>query len=509
MSESNGDACATVVEILVPGPQGPGGGTDAGIGGHAVAVDDLAAGDALVFDGEVWENRPLASGGDMTKAVYDADGDGKVDAAAVADAVAWAGVTDKPADFPPAAHGHAIADVAGLAAALAGAGGVAGPETTLAGALAFFNDTTGTLLSSGEDTMTSLTVALTAIADAISDNAGTGGGGSLAWSDVTGKPAAFPPAAHGHVLADVAELEDALAGKASLASPAFTGEPTAPTAEAGTNSTRLATTAFVAAAVAAGSGGGGSPAWSDVTGKPDAFPPAAHGHAIADVTGLTDALAAKAPLASPAFTGEPTAPTAEAGTNSTRLATTAFVAAAVAAGSGGGGSLAWSDITGKPDAFPPAAHGHAIADVTGLTDALAAKADAAAIPAPAPAATLLAGADEAAFVTAKAVADANAPVALDASAATVSIDLAAGVNFALALPGNRTLANPDNARAGQSGSIRVTRTTAPATLSFGSAWAPAGGSFAISEAVGEADLVTFLVVAPGTVVFSVLNGFTL
>ncbi len=39
-----------------------------------------------------------------------------------------------------------------------------------------------------------------------------------------------------------------------------------------------------------------------------------------------------APLASPAFTGTPTAPTAAPGTNSTQLATTAFVAAAVAAG---------------------------------------------------------------------------------------------------------------------------------------------------------------------------------
>lgn len=44
-----------------------------------------------------------------------------------------------------------------------------------------------------------------------------------------------------------------------------------------------------------------------------------------------------APLASPALTGNPTAPTQAAGNNSTRLATTAFVTAAVAAGGGGGG----------------------------------------------------------------------------------------------------------------------------------------------------------------------------
>lgn len=42
---------------------------------------------------------------------------------------------------------------------------------------------------------------------------------------------------------------------------------------------------------------------------------------------------AKAPLASPTFTGTPAAPTASPGTNTTQVATTAFVAAAVTAGS--------------------------------------------------------------------------------------------------------------------------------------------------------------------------------
>ncbi|MCV5639883.1 phage tail protein, partial [Escherichia coli] len=43
------------------------------------------------------------------------------------------------------------------------------------------------------------------------------------------------------------------------------------------------------------------------------------------------ALALKAPLASPAFTGTPTAPTASQGTNSTQIANTAFVKAAITA----------------------------------------------------------------------------------------------------------------------------------------------------------------------------------
>ncbi|BAV74100.1 side tail fiber domain protein [Pseudomonas chlororaphis subsp. aurantiaca] len=51
----------------------------------------------------------------------------------------------------------------------------------------------------------------------------------------------------------------------------------------------------------------------------------------ADAAATETALAAKAPLASPAFTGTPTVPTAAVGTNTAQAASTAFVKAAVAA----------------------------------------------------------------------------------------------------------------------------------------------------------------------------------
>jgi hypothetical protein len=56
-----------------------------------------------------------------------------------------------------------------------------------------------------------------------------------------------------------------------------------------------------------------------------------HTHPESDVTNLVTDLAAKAPLASPALTGNPTAPTATPGDNDTTIATTAFVTAAVVA----------------------------------------------------------------------------------------------------------------------------------------------------------------------------------
>ena len=51
--------------------------------------------------------------------------------------------------------------------------------------------------------------------------------------------------------------------------------------------------------------------------------------AQSQITNLTSDLAAKAPLASPTFTGTPAAPTAAGGTNTTQIATTAFVTSAV------------------------------------------------------------------------------------------------------------------------------------------------------------------------------------
>lgn len=100
------------------------------------------------------------------------------------------------------------------------------------------------------------------------------------------------------VAANLDALTAVVATKAPLASPALTGNPTAPTATPGDNDTSIATTAFVTAA--------------------DAVVTAAY--VAADLL--------KAPLASPALTGNPTAPTASPGDNDTSIATTAFVTAA-------------------------------------------------------------------------------------------------------------------------------------------------------------------------------------
>lgn len=150
---------------------------------------------------------------------------------------------------------------------------------------------------------------------------------------------------HKHVAADITDLAALLAAKAARASPTFTGTVTVPTPAVNDNSTKAASTAFVVTALNNG-----------LAGKSNT----GHAHAITDITGLQSALDAKAPLASPAFTGNPTATTQDAGNNSTRIATTAFVTGAVAAA-----------VADKADK----GHSHDIVDIAGLQAALAGKLD--------------------------------------------------------------------------------------------------------------------------------------
>ncbi|MHA8083915.1 beta strand repeat-containing protein, partial [Aquirufa sp. A-Brett2-15D] len=166
-----------------------------------------------------------------------------------------------------------------------------------------------------------------------------------------------------------------IALRATIASPSFTGTPTAPTAAAGTSTTQLATTEFVSTMI----GGTYTPdadattkgklkLTNDLGGTSDlptvnsvggvssttiATLPTSVAANSASITSLTNSivsntssltsytdiiasntssitsivadLALKATINSPSFTGTPTAPTAAPGTSTTQLATTAFV----------------------------------------------------------------------------------------------------------------------------------------------------------------------------------------
>jgi hypothetical protein len=160
---------------------------------------------------------------------------------------------------------------------------------------------------------------------------------------------------------------------APIASPALTGNPTAPTPATSDNDTSIATTAFVKAqgyltsapvTSVAGKTGAVTLVNTDISGLgtmatantadystttvanglyyPLSSNPAGYltSAPVTSVAGRTGAVtlavadvSGAAPLASPALTGTPTAPTATAGTNTTQLATTAFVQQEVPAAS--------------------------------------------------------------------------------------------------------------------------------------------------------------------------------
>jgi hypothetical protein len=145
-----------------------------------------------------------------------------------------------------------------------------------------------------------------------------GGGGSVAWGDITGKPSTFPPTLP-IAQSGVTNLTSDLAAKAPLASPGLTGTPTTPTAAPGTNTTQIASTAFATAADTAlkativGSASTGMDTLGEI-----------ENYIIANVN---PALGGKADIFSPTFTGDPKAPTPATADNDTSIATTAFVKA--------------------------------------------------------------------------------------------------------------------------------------------------------------------------------------
>lgn len=114
-------------------------------------------------------------------------------------------------------------------------------------------------------------------------------------------------------------LNASIALKANIASPAFTGSPTAPTPLTGDNDASIATTAFVTTA--------NTNSASTLTTQYQAYTTAA----ITTFSNSNNiALALKSNLADPEFTGAPRAPTAASTDNSTQIATTAFANTAAA-----------------------------------------------------------------------------------------------------------------------------------------------------------------------------------
>lgn len=125
------------------------------------------------------------------------------------------------------------------------------------------------------------------------------------------------------------------------------------------------------------------------------------------------------------------------------------------------------------------------------------------------AALIRAGADDAGFITAKALADAGVPVQVPYTA-TVTLDLAAGTDFEIdPLTGNLTLANPAVIPPRWSGTILLPQdATGGRTISYGSAFKIAGGTPTASTAANAVDMLACRANRAGTLIrASFLKGF--
>ena len=184
------------------------------------------------------------------------------------------------------------------------------------------------------------------------------------------------------------------------------------------------------------------------------------------VDASTTDISGKADIASPTFTGVPAAPTAAGGTNTTQLATTAFVTAAV------------PDISGKANTSD-------IGTTIQAYDADTAKTDTAQT-----------------FTAAQ-----RGTIGTLTDGATITPDFATANNFTVTLAGNRTIANPTNLTAGQSGSIFIVQDgTGSRTAAWGSYWDFAAGTApTLTTTAAAVDRVDY-VVRSATSIHTVFTG---
>lgn len=179
-------------------------------------------------------------------------------------------------------------------------------------------------------------------------------------------------------------------------------------------------------------------------------------------TAQQTALNLKANLAGPTFTGVPAAPTATAGTNTTQIATTAFVKEAVDAVPAGAALATASQAR----------------STTNTTNALGVK-------------TTI---------------DANAVVS-QTDGATITIDFNGTINAVVTLGGNRTLGLPTNITAGRTGIILVKQdATGSRTLSYNAVWKFFGGAPTLSTAGNAVDMIAYYVEDTSNIRCSFIKG---
>ena len=166
---------------------------------------------------------------------------------------------------------------------------------------------------------------------------------SHAWSEITSTPATYTPSSHTHTWASIsnppssytpsAHTHDYAASSHSHVWSAITNPPSSYTPSAHTH------------------------IWANISNPPSSYTPSAHSHAWNEITNTpatytpsTHTHSDLAPINSPQFTGNPTAPSPNEEDNSTAIANTSWVNSAI--------SSAIDALPDLPETYTPSAHSH-------------------------------------------------------------------------------------------------------------------------------------------------------
>lgn len=185
---------------------------------------------------------------------------------------------------------------------------------------------------------------------------------SHAWSEITSTPATYTPSAHTH---------DYAASSHSHAWSAITNPPSSYTPSGHTHAW-----ANISDPPSSYTPSAHTHTWANISNPPSSYTPSAHSHAWSQITNTpatytpsTHTHSDLAPINSPQFTGNPTAPSPNEEDNSTAIANTSWVNSAISSAiealpdlpetyTPSAHSHAWSEITSTPATYTPSAHTH-------------------------------------------------------------------------------------------------------------------------------------------------------
>src|SRR5690606_11436286 len=204
---------------------------------------------------------------------------------------------------------------------------------------------------------------------------------SHAFSEITGKPANYPPSEHSHAISEIENLLDELKAKIRNVNgrlPGVNGRDDISKADIGlpnvdnTSDANKPISTATAAALSGKTLARSSHAFSEITGKPANYPPSEHSHSISEIEEERESVKEGMRNVNgrlPGVNGRVDISKADIGlpnvdnTSDANKPISTATAAALSGKAPASHSHAFSEITGKPANYPPSEHSHSISEI--------------------------------------------------------------------------------------------------------------------------------------------------